>query len=84
MKVIKLNESQLLTLVEASISSQDNMSPQKNDIKEYPGSEVSATCNITDPSGDAKYGNPQTTDKLQKTMSYNNRWGRDFRAPRYR
>lgn len=83
MKIIRLNETQIYTLIEQSITSKGILSPQQSDIKEFPGSEVSATCNVSDTSGDIKYGDPQTTDDLQKTMSYNNRWGRDFRAPIY-
>lgn len=85
MKVIKLNENQFFALLESAITSSNQNILQTSDLKEFPGSEVSATSNTSDQNGELEYGNPQasTTDHVQKMMSYNNRWGRDFRGPIY-
>lgn len=46
------------------------------DLKEYPGSEVSPTTNITTPNGDKTYGKPMKTgaDRVAKKTSTQNNY----------
>lgn len=72
MRRIKLTESQFKNLLESnSISAPDF---QGGDIKEYPGSEVSTTSNVTNQNGEIEYGKPTDTDKIQKTLTLQNYW----------
>ena len=72
MKSIKLTESQFKNLLEAN----GNESPNFNggDLKEYPGSEVNTTANVTTQDGDKEYGKPVNTDDIQKTLAIQNYW----------
>lgn len=72
MRRIKLTESQFKNLLESnSIGAPDF---QGGDIKEYPGSEVSTTSNVTNQNGEIEYGEPTDTDKIQKTLTLQNYW----------
>lgn len=73
MKTIRINESQFNRLLEVNDS--DVPSFDGGDIKEFPGSEISATTNITDVEGNPKYGKPKTTDKIQNSLTTQNYFG---------
>lgn len=72
MKLIKLTESQFKTLLEANGVSAPDF--EGGDLKEYPGSEVSATANVTNQDGELEYGKPTDMDKIQKTLAIQNYW----------
>lgn len=59
MKRIIITEEQLQMLSETPLIG------GYGDVKEYPGSEVSATSNVTDTNGEVEYGKPKMTDKVQ-------------------
>lgn len=73
MKTIRINEAQFKRLLE--INGSEAPSFEGGDIKEFPGSEVSATENISDSEGNVKYGKPKTTDKVQNSLTTQNYWG---------
>lgn len=65
MKTIKINENQLKKLFEINTTlGTDNPS----DVKEYQGSQVSATVPVKDTNGDTTYGKPKTTDKVSDDL----------------
>lgn len=70
MKTIRINEAQFQRLLE--INGTEAPSFEGGDIKEFPGSEVSATTNISDVEGNPKYGKPKTTDKVQNDLTAQN------------
>lgn len=70
MKTIRINESQFHRLLE--VNGSEAPSFEGGDIKEFPGSEVSATSNITDVEGNPKYGKPKHTDKVQNSLTTQN------------
>lgn len=72
MKTIKLTESQFNRLMEANGSGAPNFNG--GDLKEYLGSEVSTTANISNQDGEMEYGKPMTTDELQDDMTVQNFW----------
>lgn len=72
MKIIKLNESQFQRIFEGNTNG-NVPSFNGGDIKEYPGSEVSTTSNITNSNGELEYGEQPTTDDFadqQTTQNY--------------
>lgn len=73
MKTIRINESQFNRLLE--VNGNEAPSFEGGDIKEFPGSEVSATSNITDVEGNPKYGKPKHTDKVQNSLTTQNYFG---------
>lgn len=72
MKVIKLTESQFNTLLEANGVSAPNF--DGGDLKEFPGSEVSTTANITNQDGELEYGKQPTSDEFAKMQTIQNYW----------
>jgi hypothetical protein len=72
MKIIKLNESQFNKLFEDESSKAPSF--DGGDLKEYPGSEVKTTANVTNMDGDATYGKQPTTDKIAKQLAIQNYW----------
>ncbi len=73
MKTIRINEEQFRRILEMNGSNAPSF--EGGDIREYPGSEINATSNISDSEGNVKYGKPKTTDKIQKTLTTQNYWG---------
>lgn len=72
MKLIKLTESQFKTLLESNGASAPDF--KGGDLKEFPGSEVSTTANVTNQDGRLEYGKPIDTDMVQKTLTIQNYW----------
>ena len=72
MKLIKLTESQLKTLLEANGVTAPNF--DGGDLKEFPGSEVSTTANVTNQDGELEYGKQPTSDELAKIHTIQNYW----------
>lgn len=72
MKIIRLNENQLFKLLESNSNSAPNFN--NGDVKEYNGSEVMTTANVTSPDGEEEYGKPTDADKIQKSMAMQNFW----------
>lgn len=72
MKIVRLNENQLIKLLESNTNSAPNFN--NGDVKDFVGSEVTTTANVTTPDGETEYGKPTDTDKLQKTMAMQNFW----------
>jgi hypothetical protein len=70
MKIIKLTESQFKTILEANGVVAPNF--DGGDLKEYPGSEVSTTANVTNQDGELEYGFMPTTDKYANTQTPQN------------
>lgn len=71
-KKIIVNEAQFVKLIEANSPSAPNF--DNGDIKEYPGSEVSTTANVSDTEGVPQYGKQPTSDEIQNTMAIQNFW----------
>lgn len=74
MKRIIISENQFKRLMVLEANNDGAPTFDDTDIKEYPGSEVSATANITDIDGDMKYGDPTPTDKVQRSISPQSWW----------
>lgn len=72
MKIIKLTESQFKNLLEANGVSAPNF--EGGDIKEFPGSEVSTTSNVTSQDGELEYGKQPTSDEFAKIQTIQNYW----------
>ena len=72
MKLIKLTESQLKTLLEANGVTAPNF--DGGDLKEFPGSEVSTTANVTNQDGELEYGKQPTSDEIAKIQTIQNYW----------
>ena len=72
MKIIKLTESQFKTILEANGVVAPNF--DGGDLKEYPGSEVSTTANVTNHDGELEYGHMPTSDEFAKTQTIQNYW----------
>lgn len=72
MKLIKLTESQFKTLLEANGVSAPNF--EGGDLKEFPGSEVSTTANVTNQDGELDYGKQPTSDEIAKMQTIQNYW----------
>ena len=72
MKLIKLTESQFKTLLEANGVSAPNF--EGGDLKEFPGSEVSTTANVTNQDGELEYGKQPTSDEIAKIQTIQNYW----------
>lgn len=68
MRKIIITESQLHRLAETLLDGGNG------NIKEFPGSEVSATSNVSDTNGKPKFGKPKTTDKVQDDITNQNIW----------
>lgn len=72
MRII-ITEEQFRRLIEA-----DTTAPTLDggDLKEFPGSEVSPTANVTTPDGGVKYGKPMKTgsDRIAKKLSNQNNY----------
>lgn len=64
MKTVTLNESQLFRLLENEVANFNG-----GDIKEFPGSVVSTTANVTNTDGEETYGEPTDTDKVSNDMT---------------
>lgn len=80
MKIIKLTESQFNTLLEANGVSAPNF--DGGDLKEFPGSEVSTTSNITNQDGELEYGHMPTSDEFAKTQTIQNYWANAHKGAR--
>lgn len=78
MKIIKLNEEQFTKIFE----SEDTSAPSFDggDVKEYLGSEVSTSANVTDANGKKEYGQEPTTDKIAKQLALQNFWASSLRS----
>ena len=72
MKLIKLTESQLKTILEANGVTAPNF--DGGDLKEFPGSEVSTTANVTNQDGELEYGKQPTSDEIAKIQTIQNYW----------
>ena len=72
MKLIKLTESQFKTLLEVNGVSAPSF--EGGDLKEFPGSEVSTTANVTNPDGEPEYGKQPTTDEFGKMQTIQHYW----------
>lgn len=72
MKIIKLNEDQLNRLIETANTSAQGFN--NGDVKEYQGSEISTSANISSPEGNIEYGKPIDTDDIQKQLAIQNFW----------
>ena len=81
MKIIKLNESQFQRIFEG----QNGNIPAFNggDLKEYPGSEVSTTTNITNSNGELEYGEQPTTDDFADQLTPQNYYLNGWRNSRH-
>lgn len=71
-RTIKITESQFKKLIEANSPLAPNF--DNGDVKEYLGSEVTTTSNVTDSEGVPQYGKQPTADELQNTMAIQNFW----------
>ena len=72
MKTIHLTESQFIRLMESNGISYPNY--EGGDLKEFPGSEVFTTCNVTNSNGELEYGKPVDTDDVQDDLTIQNYW----------
>ena len=71
MKRIIMSEAQFQRLME--ITNGDAPTFDSN-VKEYQGSEVFATTNVTDMEGNPEFGDPQMTDKFSQSLSPQSYW----------
>lgn len=69
---IRITEEQFKMLLETELSTTLN----GGDLREYPGSEVSPTANVTKPNGELEYGKPMNTgtDRVAKKLSNQNNY----------
>lgn len=69
MKVIKLRESQFRTLIGES---GEAPSFDGGDLREFPGSEIFTTANVTNSDGEIEYGEMPTSDDYANTQTPQN------------
>jgi hypothetical protein len=81
MRTIRLTESQLHRLIEKVIGAPNF---ENGDVKEYNGSEVTTTCNVTNQDGEKEYGKPLTTDKFGSNLTTQNNYGLNTRTSNHR
>lgn len=75
MKIIKIQESQLRKIVEGEIN--------PSIVKEYPGSEVSTTTNVTDTNGEITFGEQPTTDDFANQQTPQSFFARGLKNARF-
>lgn len=75
MKIIKIHESQLQKIVENEIN--------PSTVKEYPGSEVSTTSNVTDTNGEITFGEQPTTDDFANQQTPQSFFARGLKNARF-
>lgn len=71
-RTIIVTEAQFKKLIEATSPLAPNF--DNGDVKEYPGSEVSTTANVTDADGIPQYGKMPTADEIQNSLAIQNFW----------
>lgn len=81
MKTIRLTESQLHKLIEKVIGAPNF---ENGDVKEYSGSEIFTTSNITNQDGEKEYGKPLTSDEFGADLTKQNNYGLNTRTSNHR